>query len=90
MARNVVRQWKMLEIIFLIIIIALIALNSFTIWFYQRQVQTLIDKTLSRNYAEYVQSKNLEQADHFPNGSTQEKPHVEDDQVLAELNSILG
>lgn len=80
----------MLEVIFLIIIIALIALNSFTIWFYQRQVQTLIDKTLSRNYAEYVQSKNLEQADHFSNGSTQEKHHVEDDQVLAELNSILG
>jgi hypothetical protein len=44
---------------------------------------------MSNSYPEYVHTKNLEHAEHFPNISTQEKLVVEDDQVLQELNSIL-
>ena len=79
----------MLEIVFFCIIVALIGLNVFTVWFYQKQIQLMIDKSLSRSYSEYVQAKNLEQEMRFP-AITQEKPEIEDDAVLSELNQILG
>jgi hypothetical protein len=76
------------EIIYCIIILALIGANLFTIYYYQRQVQVLIDRATSRSYPEYVQTKILEQANSFPKVSTQETPKVDDDSVLAELNSL--
>jgi hypothetical protein len=35
-------------------------------WFHTRQVNKLLDKLMSRNYTEYVQSKNLERPREAP------------------------
>ncbi len=81
----------MAELPWLIIAICLVGLNIAVIIFYQRQINGLVDRLMSRNYAEYVQSRALEQADHFPKkGSTQEEPSISDDPVLNELNNTLG
>lgn len=72
-----------------IIILCLIGSNLFTIWYYHRHFGVLIDKSMSKSYPDYIQAKNLEQANHFPQASTQENLIVEDDQVLNELNSII-
>ena len=79
----------MSDLYYLIICICLIGTNIFTIWFLYKQINLLIDKAMSRSYPEYVQTKNLEQVDRFPNGNTQEKPDVHDDEVLNELNQII-
>lgn len=41
----------------LVIILALIGLLFWQHWSYSRQVQALVDKVMSRNYAEYVQAQ---------------------------------
>lgn len=79
----------MIEFLIALVVITLIGLNAFTIWFYQRQINVLIDKAMSRTYSEYVQTKSLEQVDHFPKGNTQAKDLIEDDAVLNELNRML-
>jgi hypothetical protein len=79
----------MIELCISLVFIALIGLNAFTIWFYQKQVNVLIDKAMSKSYSDYVQTKSLEQVDHFPKGNTQGKDPIEDDAVLNELNRIL-
>ena len=77
----------MADLGYIIVIILLISSNLVTVYFYQRQVQLLIDKTMSKSYSEYVQTKNLEQGSHqLPVASTQD---VMDDSVLNELNAIL-
>ena len=69
-----------------LIIVILITVNFLTVVFYQRQVQALIDKSMSKTYAEYVQTKKLEQGSPLPAASTQDD--VTDDSVLEELNAI--
>ncbi len=76
------------DISYLIIILCLLGLNFFTIWFYQKQIATLVDKAMSKSYHEYVQTKNLEQGDNFPKVITQEKESISDP-VLDELNRTL-
>lgn len=77
----------MSELFWLIICICLAGSNIITIWFYQKQVNALVDRLMSRNYHEFVQARALEQETHFPKkGITQEEPRVEDDVVLNELN----
>jgi hypothetical protein len=71
------------------IMLCLIGLNLYTIWFYQRQISVLVDKAMSRSYAEYVQTKNLEQADHYPKDGTQEIKEPNNDEVLKELNQLM-
>ena len=80
----------MSDIGYIIIIFTLIGSNLLTIWFYTKQINVLIDKSMSKSYPEYIQAKNLEQGHHFPNGSTQAKPDIQDDEVLKELNQILS
>ena len=80
----------MFELGLIVLSLCLILSNLFTIWFYQKQIQVLIDKAMSRSYTEYVQSKNLEQVDNLTPISTQETPQVEDDAVLNELNQIFS
>ena len=38
----------------------LLGLNAWQMWFWQKQIQIMIDKFASRNYAEYVQTKAFE------------------------------
>jgi hypothetical protein len=78
------------ELFYCIIVILLIASNLFTICYYQKQINVLIDKAMSRSYPEYVQTKTLEQSERFPNIGTQEKPQIDDDSVLDELNRIIS
>jgi hypothetical protein len=78
----------MLEILICLICLALIGMNILTVWYYQKQIATLVDKAMSRSYPEYVQTKNLEQADHFPKVSTQESQSVSNDAVLDDLNRM--
>lgn len=79
-----------MEILFIFTTLALIGLNGFTVWTYQKQINVLVDKAMSRSYPEYVQTKNLEQVNRFPQVSTQAAPEIHDDAVLAELNSIIS
>lgn len=37
------------------IVVALVAMLAYQQWFLTRQIQLLVDKLMSRNYAEYVQ-----------------------------------
>ena len=79
-----------MEILFLFTTLALIGLNGLTVWYYQKQINVMVDKCMSKNYAEFVQTKNLEHVNRFPQVSTQAAPEVYDDAVLAELNSIIS
>ena len=79
----------MLEWVLGLICLGLILLNGFVIWFYQKQINVLIDKAMSKSYPDYVFTKNLEQAEPFPQAGTQEKASVDDDLVLNELNRML-
>ena len=82
---------KMSDLYWLIIAICLVGTNIFTVFFYQKQINALVDRLMSRNYAEFVQARALEQSDHFPNkGRTQEEPIAVDDEVLRELNQTFS
>ena len=79
-----------MEILFIFTTLALIGLNGLTVWSYQKQINVLVDNAMSRSYPEFVQTKNLEHVNRFPQVSTQAAPEVYDDAVLAELNSIIS
>jgi hypothetical protein len=68
--------------------VALVGLNIFQAWFWSRQNQRLIDKLMSKNYAEYVQTNTLAKA--YPKSQEQKNLEVEPDAVLDELNGMLG
>lgn len=80
----------MTEVVLGVICLSLIILNGLIIWHYQKQISVLVDKAMSRSYHEYVHTKNLEQVEPFPDAHTQEKPEVDDDLVLTELNRMLS
>lgn len=65
----------------------LAALNLFQFIFWSRQVHGLIDKLMSRNYAEYVASKAYKPSQ---KSSPTASSDVPDDMVLNELNGLLG
>lgn len=66
----------------------LIFLNLWQFWFWGRHTSRLIDKLMSRNYAEY---KQVEQSGSSPGEPrTQHADQVKDDDVLKELNGMLG
>lgn len=78
-----------LSIVFVWTIAILLGFNIFQIWYWSRQVQRLVDKLMSRNYAEYVQATAL--ASNLPQDNirlpTEEKEA--EDQILLELNGML-
>jgi hypothetical protein len=47
----------MAEVILSLVSLSLIALNLFQLIYWSRQTHKLIDKIMSRNYAEYVQTQ---------------------------------
>jgi hypothetical protein len=49
----------MVEGILSLVSLSLIALNLFQLIYWSRQTHKLIDKLMSRNYPEYVQTQNL-------------------------------
>lgn len=72
----------------ILVVVGLLGLNVFQLVFWSRQTGRLIDKLMSRNYAEYKQVEHLASS---PNGQTQQAMSLRgDDPVLSELNGMLG
>ncbi len=72
----------------IIVILVLAGLNIWQHWFWTRNCGQLIDKLMSRNYAEY---KSVEQSVSSPNVPNSHQDHdPTNDQILNELNGILG
>lgn len=82
----------MIEIAVLVISIGLLGLNIFQVIYWSRQVQTLVDKLMSKNYSEFVQVENLKNPP-LPNhrqSMDQELDHVNEEQtILDQLNSMV-
>ena len=78
----------------MLVIVILTAWNIIQFYLFEKSMNRLIDKIMSKNYAEYVQSQQLEKhASVLPDGSTllnakEEQAH--EDQVLKELNGFFG
>ena len=68
----------------LIVCIGLILLNIFQFFFWSKQVHKLVDKLMSRNYAEYVSIKNP------PLPTVSEDDLGEESDILEELNDMVG
>lgn len=68
------------------ILLALGALNVFQMVYWSRQVQKLVDKLMSRNYAEYVQVNKPP----LPTVKVTDDIAVEERDVLNELNGMFG
>lgn len=66
---------------------ALLALNVFQLWFWSRMVHALIDKLMSRNYADYVQVNNS--PDDAKGAPIDQGEAIEEKLILDELNSVL-
>lgn len=73
-----------------VVIAGLTLMNVFQLFYWSRQVHVLIDKVMSKNYAEYVQSKSLL----TPSPGQGDFPHEvrlpADDEVLNEVNKLFG
>lgn len=68
------------------VIFVLLGLNVFQLVYWSRQVHKLVDKIMSRNYAEYVQTNRPT----LPTVSKDDDSFVEESDVLNELNGVLG
>lgn len=66
--------------------LGLIALNVYQFFFWSRQVQKLVDKLMSRNYAEYVQVTKPP----LPTVQVQDDSHIEESNILDELNGMVS
>lgn len=72
----------------LIVIVILSFLNVFQLLFWSIQNRKLIDRLMSRNYAEYVQAEHLVKAS--PTEYQTQTPQFIEDPELNELNARLG
>lgn len=71
-----------------IVILSLVALNIFQLVHWSRTTQRLIDKLMSKNYAEYVQSENLKASLPMPK-LTDSLSREEENDLLREINGML-
>ena len=71
----------------LLVVVLLTGLNVYQLWYWSRQCQRLIDKIMSKNYTEFVQTENLAKpSPPRPNQSLELDPS---DPLLDELNSMI-
>lgn len=68
----------------------LVALNVFQFWHWSKQVQCLVDKVMSKNYAEYAQIKEQGNTDPSPQVRLPDSSDEEQNQILKELNGMFG
>lgn len=74
----------------LVVILLLVAVIVYQQWFYQKQVQTFIDKIMSGNYATYSQSQVLvNESLKAPAGFNVQLPQDEEVDELAQLNAMI-
>lgn len=81
----------MIEVALIVISLGLLGLNLFQLIYWSRQVQKLVDKLMSKNYAEFVQVENLKspQPNHRKDVD-QELENVHEEQaILDQLNSMV-
>ena len=70
-------------------IFGLLALNAWQFWFWSRETQKLIDKLMSRNYADYAQSSKLKTE--LPQSIVlPREDQVSEQDVLNEVNRNFG
>lgn len=69
------------------LLFVLVLTNSLQFWFWSRQNNRLVDKLMSRNYADYVQSQTA--AHPKPPLVNDEDLRIEDTDILRELNRAL-
>lgn len=72
----------------LIVIALLVGLNVWQHWYWSNTTSRLIDKLMSRNYAEYKQVEQSIASPKKPNSYQELDPS--NDQILNELNGMLG
>jgi len=78
-----------MEIVLGVTIVCLIGLNIYQGWFFSNQIQTLVDKVMSRDFAEYnlikegPQEKILKSHDEY-------EEDIEERDILKELNGMIG
>lgn len=72
--------------------VGLIGLNVYQLWFWAKQTDRLVDKIMSKNYAEFVQVEqaraNIGQTASKTGNSAEES--ADDDAVLRELNGMFS
>lgn len=68
--------------------LVLLFMNAFQLWYWSKQNQALVDKVMSRNYAEYVQLNSYR--DKLPQESQVPEEPDETADVLRELNGKFG
>ncbi len=78
----------MIEWAWLLITALLGALNLFQLVYWSRQVHKLIDKLMSRNYADYVTVQRPAMPD-LPQASIFNEQTIDQDKDLAALNNIM-
>ena len=71
---------------FEIVSLTLLGLNVFQLVYWSRQTHKLIDKVMSRNYAEYVQITTPP----LPTVKVEDDSLIEEKDVLKELNGMFG
>ena len=70
-----------------LVIASLVGLNVFQLYYWSRVTHKLIDKLMSRNYAEYVSiEKSTDQSDKLP---LRIETETDDESVLNELNGMI-
>jgi len=70
------------------VVFFLVGLNLFQFWFWSKQNSRLVDKLMSRNYAEYVQAQGLLKP--LPMSIVDSaEDDISDDDILNELNGML-
>lgn len=67
------------------IIWGLVGLNVFQMVYWSRQVQKLVDKLMSRNYHEYVQTTQPI----LPTVQVDDDSEIEESDILGELNGMV-
>lgn len=70
------------------IVLILVMINAIQTVYWSRMTHKLIDKLMSRNYAEYVQLEKLKSP--VPNMRVEVPPEVESDEDLDQLNRTFG
>ncbi len=71
-----------------VVILGLLGLNVFQLVWWSTQNHRLVDKLMSKNYAEYVQSENLKASLPVPK-LTDSLSSAEENELLREINGML-
>lgn len=72
-----------------VLIVLLLLINVVQGYYWTKEIQKLIDKHMSKNYAEYVASKEYRAVLPRPTLLDAQEEHVHEEEILSELNQML-